>query len=207
VTVAPIPPPLVLASGSPRRLALLRQIGLEPAAIIATDIDESPLKGEGPRALALRLALLKARAAAPSGEEAAFILAADTIVALGRRVLGKAEDEASARTMLGALSGRRHRVYTGLALIAPGGREFSRVVQSVVRFKRLEATEVAVYIASGEWRTKAGAYAIQGRAATFIPFISGSYSNVVGLPLHALHAMLKGAGYKPSLSTGGEDGG
>jgi septum formation protein len=163
---------LVLASASPRRLALLRQIGLEPAAVDPAEINETPLKRELPRDHARRLAAAK----------------------LGRRILPKAEDEATARRCLELLSGRRHRVLGGVTVIAPGGRSASCLVATVVKMKRLSAPELDRYLESGEWRDKAGGYAIQGRAAAFVPWINGSYSNVVGLPLAETAGLLTGLG-------------
>ena len=189
--------PLVLASASPRRLALLRQAGLEPAAVVPAGIDEGPHARELPADYARRVAREKAQAVA-SDHPGAFVLAADTVVALGRRILPKAQDEAAARRCLELLSGRRHRVLGGLALIAPDGRRAERLVTTVVSFKRLQAGEIAAYLAAGEWRGKAGGYAIQGRAAAFIPRINGSYPNVVGLPLAETLALLIGLGYAPS---------
>jgi len=188
-------PPLVLASASPRRLDLLRQIGIVPDSIEPADIDETPTKGELPPPHVVRLAEAKARAVAPS-HPGAFILAADTVVACGRRILPKAEDANTARACLAMLSGRRHRVYGGVALIAPGGEIAIRRVLSTVAFKRLSAAEVQAYIASGEWHGKAGGYAIQGHAAALISWISGSYSNVVGLPLFETAQLLAGRGYR-----------
>ena len=187
-------PILVLASASPRRLDLLRQIGIVPDIIDPADIDETPKKGELPPAHVVRLAEEKARAVAPR-HPGAFVLAADTVVACGRRILPKAEDEATARACLAMLSGRRHRVYGGVALIAPDGEIAIRRVLSMVAFKRLSAAEVEAYIASGEWQGKAGGYAIQGHAAALISWISGSYSNVVGLPLFETAQLLAGRGY------------
>ncbi len=184
---------LVLASASPRRLDLLRQIGLIPGAVDPADIDETPLKGELPVLHAARLAAAKAAFVAPR-HAGCFILGADTVVACGRRILPKAEDERTARRCLDLLSGRRHRVQGGLALQAPDGAVRSRVVTTVVTFKRLERSEIEAYIASGEWHGKAGGYAIQGRAAAFVRALGGSYSNVVGLPLFETAQMLKGAG-------------
>jgi septum formation protein len=188
-------PILVLASASPRRLDLLRQIGIIPNAIDPADLDETPTKGELPPAHVVRLAEAKARAVAPR-HPAAFILAADTIVACGRRILPKAEDEATARACLAMLSGRRHRVYGGVALITPKGGIAIRRVVSIVAFKRLSTAEAEAYIASGEWHGKAGGYAIQGHAAALISWISGSYSNVVGLPLFETAQLLAGRGYR-----------
>ena len=187
-------PWLVLASASPRRLALLRQIGIEPDGVVPADIDEAPLRGELPRALAGRLACAKAAAVAGSAQDG-FVIGADTVVACGRRVLPKADDEPSARRCLEQLSGRRHRVYGGLCVIGADGRMVSRVVTTIVLFKRLERQEIDMYIAHGEWRGKAGGYAVQGRAAMFVRNLSGSYSNVVGLPVFETSALLRGLGY------------
>ena len=189
-------PPLVLASASPRRLALLRQIGIEPDAVDPAEIDETPLKGELPRAHVQRLAQAKASAVA-ARQSGAFVLAADTVVALGRRILPKAEDEATARRCLERLSGRRHRVLGAVVLVAPEGRTAARLVTTAVRLKRLTGPEIERYLESGEWQGKAGGYAIQGRAAAFVPAINGSYSNVVGLPLAETAALLSGLGYMP----------
>lgn len=188
-------PTLVLASASPRRLDLLCQVGIVPDRVDPADIDESAEKGELPAAHAVRLAAAKARAV-QERHNGAFILAADTVVACGRRILPKAEDETTARACLALLSGRRHRVYGGVALIAPGGETAIRRVVSQVAFKRLTEAEIAAYLATGEWRGKAGGYAIQGRAAEFIPWICGSYTNVVGLPLYETAQLLAGRGYR-----------
>jgi septum formation protein len=185
---------LILASASPRRLDLLRQAGIEPDLVVPADIDETPFKAETPDKHALRLAVAKARAVAAL-HPGALILAADTVVGCGRRILPKAEDEATARRCLDLVSGRRHRVLGGIALIAPDGRMATRLVESAVIFKRLSAAETASYIASGEWHGKAGGYAIQGRAASYIRFLSGSYSNVVGLSLYDVHQLLTGFGW------------
>jgi septum formation protein len=185
-------PPLVLASASPRRLDLLRQVGLEPAEIDPADIDESPGAGELPRAYAVRMARAKLAAVA-CRHRGAIVLAADSVVACGRRILPKAETEAEARACLALLSGRRHRVLGGLAVARPDGTVRTRRVETVVRFKRLEAAEIDDYLQSGEWRGKAGGYAIQGRAARFVASLSGSYSNVVGLPLFETVGLLKAA--------------
>jgi len=183
-------PPLVLASASPRRLDLLRQVGLEPSVVDPADIDESPRPRELPRHYALRMA--KAKLSAVAGRHpGALVLAADSVVACGRRILPKAETEQQARQCLGLLSGRRHRVLGAIALARPDGSVRTRLIETVVRFKRLEAGEVEDYLASGEWRGKAGGYAIQGRAARFVSFLSGSYSNVVGLPLFETVALVK----------------
>ncbi len=185
---------LVLASASPRRLDLLAQIGLTPAAIDPAELDESPLKGELPAPHAARLAEEKARVVAARHPQA-FILAADTVVACGRRILPKAEDERTARKCLDQLSGQRHRVHGGLVLLTPEGKALARTITTVVTFKRLDRTEIEAYIASGEWHGKAGGYAIQGRAAMFVRALNGSYSNVVGLPLYETAQLLKGVGF------------
>jgi septum formation protein len=187
-------PPLVLASASPRRLDLLAQLGIAPVVIDPADIDETPRPGELPTRHATRLALAKASAIA-SRHRQAFVLAADTVVACGRRILPKAETRVVAESCLKLLSGRRHRVIGGLCVISPDGRPGLRTVVSQVAFKRLSASETAAYLASGEWKGKAGGYAIQGRAAGLIPWISGSYSNIVGLPLFETRALLAGLGY------------
>ena len=189
--LSPIPP-LVLASASPRRLDLLRQVGLEPAEIDPADLDETPAARELPRAYAMRMAKSKLACVAPR-HPGAVVLAADSVVVCSRRILPKAETEAEARTCLGRLSGRRHRVMGAVAVGFPDGTVRTRLVETVVRFKRLEATEIDDYLKSGEWRGKAGGYAIQGRAARFVDFISGSYSNVVGLPLFETVQLLKPA--------------
>ena len=189
--------PLVLASASPRRLDLLRQIGIVADAVDPADIDETPLRAELPPGHALRLAREKAEAVRPR-HPGCFVLAADTVVAVGRRILPKPEDEAAARACLTLLSGRRHRVYGGVALITPEGATASRRVVSFVGFKRLSTAETEAYINCGEWRGKAGGYAIQGRAAALIAFVSGSYSNVVGLPLYETAQLLAGRGYRPA---------
>jgi len=185
---------LVLASASPRRLELLRQIGIEPGEIRSTTIDETPCAGELPRALAERLAREKLAAALrPEADE--IVLAADTVVACGRRILPKAETEGEARACLSFLSGRRHRVMTGVAVARGGSAAGFRLVETRVAFKRLTEHDADSYIAGGEWRGKAGAYAIQGAAARFVSWIEGSYSNVVGLPLYEAAALLEGLGY------------
>jgi septum formation protein len=186
---------LVLASASPRRLDLLRQIGLEPVQVDPAEIDETVLKDELPAAHARRLAGAKLAAVAPR-HRGSFVLAADTVVACGRRILPKAEDEATARHCLELLSGRRHRVLGGVELLSPDGRIARRLVTTAVLFKRLSPAEIELYLASGEWRGKAGGYAIQGLAAAFIPAVNGSYSNVVGLPLAETWAMLQGLGFQ-----------
>ncbi len=191
---------LVLASASPRRLALLGQAGLEPDLLNPADIDETPKKRETPRALVARLAREKAQKAVTMPQVEAltgdvFVLAADTIVALGRRVLGKAEMAEEASDMLQLLSGRAHKVFTAVCLIAPNGSLKTRIVDSKVRFKRLSREDIDSYLISDEWRGKAGGYAIQGRAGAFVRYLSGSYSGVVGLPLHETVSLLNGAGY------------
>jgi septum formation protein len=191
------PQRLVLASASPRRLELLRQIGFEPDLVEAAEVDETPLKDETPRRLALRLAGEKA--AGVAGRHAdSYVLAADTVVALGRRVLPKAEDAGQVGDCLQLLSGRAHRVLTGLALIAPGGRRAQRLVESRVHFKRLTPADVADYLASEEGAGKAGGYAIQGRAGGFVTALQGSYSGVVGLPLYEAANLLTSLGYRSS---------
>lgn len=186
---------LVLASASPRRRDLLAQIGIVPDAVIPADIDETPRRGELPGALAMRLATGKSQTVARQRSDA-FVLGADSVVAVGRRNLPKPANEAEARQCLALLSGRRHRVYGGHQVIAPDGRVASRLVMTVVRFRRLNDEDIDDYVASGEWRDKAGGYAIQGRAAAFVPAINGSYSNVVGLALAEVRAMLTGLGYR-----------
>ncbi len=181
---------LILASASPRRVELLARIGVVPDAICPADIDETPLKAELPRVYAARISLQKARAIEAQG----LILAADTVVAVGRRILGKPESTAEAEGFLRLLSGRRHRVITGIALRLED-KSWSKQVQTAVRFKPLSEGEIAAYLASKEWQGKAGGYAIQGMASAFIPWINGSYSNVVGLPLAETANLLAGAGY------------
>ena len=188
--------PLVLASASQRRLDLLRQVGIEPDLVEPAELDERPLRGELPRDHAKRLAEEKARTVQARHPDA-FVLGADTVVGLGRRIMPKPADEAEARACLERLSGRRHRVYGGVNLLAPDGRAARRLVTTAVRFKRLSPQEVAAYLASEEWRGKAGGYAIQGRAGAFVPAINGSYSNVVGLPLAETLGLLQGLGYQP----------
>ena len=184
--------PLILASASPRRLALLAQIGIMPDAVTPTDTDETPHKGEAPRPYAQRLARAKAEAAHQDG---AFILAADTVVAVGRRILPKAETPAQARTCLDLLSGRRHTVLTAVVLHGPDGRQAERVSETAVAFARLTEAQIMAYIATGEWQGKAGGYAIQGSAAAHIRFLSGSHSSVIGLPLFETAQLLRGLGY------------
>ena len=212
-----ITPKLVLASASPRRLTLLQQAGIQPDRLQPVDLDETPKRREAPRALAMRLANAKARVARETlvalaksewmeegGDDnrptldrydQSFILAADTVVAIGNRVMPKAETVNQAADSLERLSGRAHRVYTAITLITPGGDVRKKLVESKVRFKRLSRPELSAYIASGEWRGKAGGYAIQGLAGCFITNISGSYTNVVGLPLYETTSLLQGEGF------------
>jgi len=191
---APGKPLLVLASASPRRLELLAQIGLVPDLIDPAEIDETPLPGETARLLALRLARAKAAAVAQRSPNA-FVLAADTVVAVGRRLLGKPEDATDAARMLALLSGRAHRVLTAVAVAAPGGKTAARLSETRVRFKRLARAEIDSYLASGEWAGKAGGYGVQGRAGGFVIAINGAYTGVVGLPLYETRALLTGLGY------------
>lgn len=188
-----LPPKLVLASASARRLDLLARIGVTPDLVDPADLDETPRGGEAPRAHALRLAGEKARAVA-ARHPGALVLGADTVVSRGRRILPKAETAAAAEDCLRLLSGRRHRVWGAVCLIHPGGIERIRAVQTLVRFKRLADEEIESYIKGGEWRGKAGGYAIQGHAAIFVAWINGSHSNVIGLPLFETHALLNSAG-------------
>ena len=185
---------LVLASASQRRADLLDQIGVVPDRIVPANIDESPITGELPRQLVSRLSASKAILVSKKYPRS-IILAADTVVACGRRVLSKPENLDQARSFLSLLSGRRHRVISGLAIISPNGNLYKRLVETHVNFKRLTSTELNQYLESGEWEDKAGAYAIQGIAAEFIKSINGSYSNVVGLPLFETAQLLKGLGY------------
>jgi septum formation protein len=184
-------PTLILASASPRRRELIARLGVTPAAIAPADIDETPHKGELPRDYARRMAREKADAAA---SDDGHVLAGDTVVAAGRRILPKAEDETTARQCLELLSGRRHRVLSAIALRAPDGAIRERLSETMVMFKRLSAQEIDAYIASGEWHGKAGGYAIQGIAEGLISRIQGSHSGVVGLPLYETRALLKAAG-------------
>ncbi|PCJ90167.1 MAG: septum formation protein Maf [Hyphomicrobiales bacterium] len=209
-------PKLILASASPRRLALLQQIGIEPDSLQPVDLDETPRRRESPRALAARLARSKAQTArtalialtnaakAEAGREGAanvvpyekaYILAADTVVSIGRRIMPKAESVDQAADCLERLSGRAHRVYTGMTLITPRGGVRRRMVETKVRFKNISRSEVDAYIATNEWRGKAGGYAIQGLAAAFVTNIKGSYTSVVGLPIYETVALLQGEGY------------
>ena len=187
-------PRLVLASASPRRLDLLRQIGIAPDAVAAAEVDESPLKDESPRQLATRLAVAKAERVAPH-HAGSHVLAADTVVALGRRVLPKADDADEVRACLKLLSGRAHRVLTGICAVAPDGRRAQRLVESRLHFKRLTPADIESYLACGEGVGKAGGYAIQGHAGRFVISLQGSYSGVVGLPLYETANLLAGLGY------------
>jgi septum formation protein len=187
-------PRLVLASASPRRLDLLARIGVEPDAVVPADIDENVPDGELPRPHALRLAREKAQAVALK-EPGALVLAADTVVAVGRRILPKVEDEATLRSCMKLLSGRRHRVLTGVALFVPGKPMRERLVETMIAMKRLSSDEIDYYASHGEWRGKAGGYALQGYGEVYVRHIAGSYSNVVGLPLAETRVLLKSAGY------------
>lgn len=186
---------LILASASPRRLELLARLGLTPCATLSCDIDETPLPGELPRRYAARMAREKA-VAAPAGADAC-VLAGDTVVAVGRRILPKAEDEATARACLGLISGRRHRVFSAVALRRPDGTIGEALSETIVRFKRLSDLETGAYIASGEWQGKAGGYAIQGRAEALVAWLGGSHSGVMGLPLYETRRLLVGARILP----------
>jgi septum formation protein len=195
-----IPQKLVLASGSPRRIELLQQAGIEPDRIFATDIDETPNRAEHPRSLAKRLAAEKASAAHKAVKsdpelQGSYILSADTVVAVGRRILPKAETAGEATSCLHLLSGRAHWVFTGICLVTPGNASRIKVVETKVRFKRLSAREIDAYLASGQWKGKAGGYAIQGIAGSFVQKLVGSYSSVVGLPLLETVQLLSGEGY------------
>jgi septum formation protein len=195
-----LPKKLILASGSPRRLELLNQVGIEPDRLMPMDLDETPKKAEHPRSLARRLASEKAEAArkAVKGDPAwgrHFILAADTVVAVGRRIVPKPERLDEASNALYLLSGRNHRVYTAVCLVTPKGAVRQKVVETRMRFKRLTRLEIDSYLASGQWRGKAGAYAVQGLAASFVAKMVGSYTNVVGLPLYETVNLLVGEGY------------
>ncbi len=185
--------PLVLASASPRRRELLARLGVVPAGVAPADIDETPLHGEHPRDNAVRLAVEKARVVAALHPHA-VVLAGDTVVGVGARILPKAEDEATARVCLGLLSGRRHRVWSAIAVITPDGRVRQAHSETALRFKRLTAQDIEAYIAGGEWRGKAGGYAIQGSAEAFCLWLAGSHSGVVGLPLYETRKLLMAAG-------------
>ncbi len=197
-------PRLALASASPRRLALLQQIGVEPDGLLPADLNETPHRNESPRALAVRLANEKASAGAKAAAaqedlRGAFIVAADTVVSVGRRILPKCELAEEAGACLRLLSGRNHRVYTAVTIVTPKGAERRRLVDTRVRFKRLSSAEIEGYLASGEWRGKAGGYAIQGLAGSFVVKLVGSYSGVVGLPLYETAQLLTGEGYPVHL--------
>lgn len=189
---------LVLASGSPRRLALLNQAGIEPDELMPAEIDETPERGELPRKVALRLAQQKGELVARRAREAgmnAIVVSADTVVAVGRRVLPKPDMQDEAEHCLRLLSGRNHRVFTGICVVSARGRARTRLVETRLRFRRLSGDDIAAYLASGEWRGKAGGYAIQGVAGSFVVKLTGSYSNVVGLPLAETVGLLQGEGY------------
>jgi septum formation protein len=191
---------LVLASGSPRRIELLQQAGIEPDRLMPMDVDETPLRAEHPRSLAKRLSRTKAERAfqglkGDTEIERAFVLAADTVVAVGRRILPKAEIGEEASNCLQLLSGRSHKVYSGICLVTPSGKVRQKLVETRVRFKRLSREELEDYLASGEWRGKAGGYAVQGLAGTFVVRLVGSYTNVVGLPLYETVSLLAGEGF------------
>lgn len=193
-------PKLVLASGSPRRLSLLNQAGIEPDSLEPAEIDETPERGELPRTLAVRLAREKAakvqeRLQGHEETKGAYIMAADTVVAVGRRIMPKPELLDEAASCLRLLSGRTHRVYSGICLVTPRDALKTRLVETRVRFKRLSDQDIESYLASGEWRNKAGGYAIQGLAGAFVVKLVGSYTNVVGLPLYESLALLQGEGY------------
>jgi septum formation protein len=190
--------PLILASSSPRRLELLSQIGITPDQVIPSDIDETILKNELPRALALRLA--KSKAEKIAGEySGSYILAADTVVAVGRRILDKPKDANEAAQALKLLSGRRHKVYGGICVIAPNGTQKLVLCETTVSFRRLNKQDIQDYVDSGDWEGKAGSYAIQGIASTFVKFLSGSYSNVIGLSLYDTMRILTSLGYKQKV--------
>ena len=201
---------LVLASGSPRRLELLQQVGVQPERLLPADLDETPERNEHPRSLAKRLSSAKAEAAARvlnlRGEASGrYVLAADTVVSVGRRVMPKAELVEDAVANLRILSGRTHRVYTGVCLVTPSGKQRQRLVETRVRFKRLSRVDIEAYVASGEWRGKAGGYAIQGLAGGFVVRLVGSYTNVVGLPLYETLNLLAGEGFDPRRAMAAAD--
>ncbi|MEN3793865.1 Maf-like protein [Fulvimarina sp. MAC3] len=197
---------LILASASPRRLALLQQAGIEPDVMMPADLDETPLRNEHPRSLVKRLSREKAEATAKRVVELnydnTYVLAADTVVCVGRDIMPKTELQEDAQACLRILSGRAHRVYTGVSLITPRGALRQRIVESRVRFKRLSREDIDRYLNSGEWRGKAGGYAIQGRAGAFVVRLIGSYTNVVGLPLYETVNLLVGEGYDIDSRTG-----
>ncbi len=200
-------PALILASGSPRRLQLLQQIGLNPDAVIPAEIDETPRKGEKARVYALRMAVEKAGAGAKAANMDAklangFVVSADTVVTVGSRILPKAELASEAEQCLRLLSGRGHRVYTAIAVHTPKGVIRSRIVESRVQFKRLSSADLTQYLRSGDWRGKAGGYAIQGLAGSFVIKMTGSYSAIVGLPLYETSVLLAGEGYPVQVNWG-----
>jgi septum formation protein len=204
-TTAEWRPKLILASGSPRRLALLQQAGIEPDALLPADVDETPLKAESPRDLSRRLSRTKAEVARKTARKrdelkGAYIISADTVVCVGKRVLPKAEVVDEAAACLRLLSGRTHRVYTSICVITPKDALRERLVETRVRFKRLSRNDFEGYLASGEWRGKAGGYAIQGIAGAFVVKLAGSYTNVVGLPLYETIALLDGEGFPVRLT-------
>jgi septum formation protein len=188
----PAPVRLILASASPRRLELLARLGVEPDSVVPAEIDETHRKAEIPDRYACRMAVEKAAVAAAPG---CLVLAADTVVAAGRRILPKTETEAEARAALTLLSGRRHRVHSAVALTDAQGRTRTRLSTSLVVFKRLSSEEIQAYLDSGEWKGKAGGYAIQGRAEALVRMLSGSHSGVMGLPLYETRALLRASGY------------
>lgn len=200
---------LVLASASPRRIQLLQQAGIEPDRILPAEIDETPQRAEHPRSLAKRLAYAKAEKAwnslkSEAGFAGAYLIAADTVVAVGRRILPKAETSEEASTCLQLLSGRSHRVFSGVCLVTPAGKFRQKLVETRVRFKRFSREDMESYLACGEWRGKAGAYAIQGLAGSYVIKLVGSYTNVVGLPLYETVGLLTGEGFRilPGQSSG-----
>lgn len=186
---------LILASSSPRRLELLASIGIIPHQIFSPDINESPLKHERIRQYVHRLSCLKAQSVHAQAPDA-YVLAADTAVELGGKIVLKAQDQAEARAILMRLSGRRHRVHTGVCVISPGGKETCRTVSTRLSLKHLSKEELDDYLDSKEWEGKAGAFSIQGKSSKFVKFISGSYTNVVGLPLYETDCLLKGLGFR-----------
>ena len=198
----PLGAPFILASASPRRSDLLAQIGLLPDRIDPAEADETPYPAEKPRPYAARMARAKAEAVAPR-HAGSFVLAADTVVACGRRILPKAESEADARRCLSLLSGRRHRVLGGICVVDPQGGFHERVVETRVGFKRLSETELTAYLASRDWSGKAGGYAVQGLAAAYVDFLNGSYSNVVGLALAETYTLLTGLGFAHAPASAG----
>lgn len=193
--MAGYPAPLILASSSPRRVELLAQIGIVPDHIIPADIDETPLKGEHPRDLAVRLAKGKAEKIAAE-QTGSYVIGADTVVACGRRSFGKAENKEEVGKILRILSGRRHKIFGGICLVTPEGKSRTRCCETTVSFRRLTEKEIQNYVDSRDWEGKAGGYAVQGVASTFVKFISGSHSNIIGLSLYDVAAMLNSAGYK-----------